>query len=514
MLKVGKMKKKPKEMKLVSKPAIIALAFFLQLGFLLMVVYQLTQYLFGMYTVFVILSYAMVIVVLNRDDNPSYQLIWTVMILFIPLFGGILYLLFGGKKIPKALRKEMILQDSTKPYLDFSDACIVENVPLPLQRWRKIMNYLETQTYFPLYNHTRSTYLPLGEDKFVAMIEALKQAQHFIFLEYFIVKDGKMLDVIANIVVEKVKTGVEVIFVIDDFGAADLSQYKVKQLRKAGVKVEFFNQLKPSLAVFMNNRNHRKICVVDNKIGFVGGINIGDEYINVIERFGHWKDNAIMLEGKAVSSLTVMFLTMYSFVSRKHVDVASYLLPHELESDGYYQPFSDSPTDDESVGESVHLHLINQATKSVKIQTPYLILSHVMRNAIILAAKSGVKIEIMVPHVPDKRMVFEVTRSYYDSLLKAGVTIAEYIPGFVHAKMMIVDNEVATLGTTNMDYRSYYLHFECGVMIYQGSIIQAMSDDFDRTMQECVIITPAISSQTPLRLKMLRAFLRIFATML
>lgn len=514
MLNSGEMKKKASKLKLVTKPKVIALAFVLQLGFLLLVVYQLTQYLFGLTTVFVVLSYIMVIVVLNRDDNPSYQLIWTVMILFIPLFGGVLYLLFGGKKIPKALRKEMILQDSTHPYLDLSDSFLVDSVPTQLQRWRKIMNYLETQTYFPLFNHTKSTYLPLGEDKFVAMVEALQQAQHFIFMEYFIVKDGKMLDVIGDILISKASVGVEVIFVIDDFGAAGLSHHKVKQLRQAGVIVEFFNQLKPSLAVFMNNRNHRKICVVDNRVGFVGGINIGDEYINVIERFGHWKDNAIMLEGRAVSSLTVMFLTMYRFVSRANVDIETYLLHHEVESDGYYQPFSDSPTDEEAVGESVHLHLINEATQSIKIQTPYLILSHVMRNAIILAAKSGIKVEIMVPHVPDKRIVFEVTRSYYDSLLKAGVVIAEYVPGFVHAKMMIIDNQVATLGTTNMDYRSYYLHFECGIMVYQSSIIQVMSDDFDRTMRECVIITAAKSNQTPWGLKVLRALLRVFATML
>ena len=456
----------------------------------------------------------MVIIVLNRDDNPSYQLIWTIVILFIPLFGGLLYLLFGGKKVPKALRKEMVLQDSTKPYLDVSESYIVDTVPESLQRWKKIMSYLETQTYFPLFNQTKSSYLPLGEDKFVAMIEALNSARHFIFLEYFIVKDGKMLDVISDILVQKAKEGLDVYFVIDDFGAADLSYKKVKELRQAGVVVSFFNPLRPSLAVFMNNRNHRKICVVDNRIGFVGGINIGDEYINVIERFGHWKDNAIMIEGKAVSSLTVMFLTMYNYVSKANLDIEQYLIHHEADSDGYFQPFSDSPTDDEAVGESVHLHLINQATHSVKIQTPYLILSHVMRNALILAAKSGVKVEIMVPHVPDKRLVFEVTRSYYDALLKAGITIAEYVPGFVHAKMMIVDNEVATLGTTNMDYRSYYLHFECGVMIYQSSIIQTMSDDFDKTMEECVIITPSSVENTPWVLRVFRALLRVFSTML
>jgi cardiolipin synthase len=499
---------------MISKPLIIACAFFLQLTILLLVVYQLSLHLFGLYTILVILSYITVIVVLNRDDNPSYQLIWTIVILFIPLFGGILYLLFGGKKVPKALRKEMVLKDSTKPYLDSSKNSLIQNVPATLHRWQKLMTYLETQTYFPLFENTKTMYLPIGEDKFVMMMEALRAAEKFILLEYFIVKDGRMLDSISKILVQKAKQGIEVLFVIDDFGAAELSVKKIKELREAGIKVEFFNPLKISLAVFMNNRNHRKICVVDNKVGFVGGVNIGDEYINVIERFGHWKDNAIMLEGEAVSSLTVMFLTLYEYASKQKVDIQSYLVSYRQLSDGYIQPFSDSPTDEEAVGESVHLHLINQASQSIKIQTPYLILSHVMRNALILAAKSGIKVEIMVPHVPDKRLVFEVTRSYYDALLKAGVIIAEYVPGFVHAKMMIVDNEVATLGTTNMDYRSYYLHFECGVMVYQASIIEEMSTDFDKTMEECVIITPSSVEQTPWFLRVFRALLRVFATML
>lgn len=508
------MKNKAIRRKLISKPLIIACAFFLQLTILLSLVYQLTQHLFGLYTFFVILSYITVIIVLNRDDNPSYQLIWTIVILFIPLFGGILYLLFGGKKIPKALRKEMMLNSQTKPFLKGLSQQTIDESSLDVSRWKKLITYLETQAYFPAYSNTSSLYLPLGEDKFVMMCEILRKAEHFVLLEYFIVKDGKMLDTISNILINKALQGVEVLFVVDDFGAADLSFRKIKELKDAGVKLEFFNPLKPSLAVFMNNRNHRKICVVDNKFGIVGGINIGDEYINVIERFGHWKDNAILLEGEAVSALTMMFLSMYAYVSKQSVDYKAYLISHCVESDGYVQPFSDSPTDNEAVGESVHLHLINQATKSIKIQTPYLILSHVMRNALVLAAKSGVNVQIMVPHVPDKRMVFEVTRSYYESLLKAGVTIAEYTPGFVHAKMMIVDDEVATLGTTNMDYRSYYLHFECGIMLYQSSIIQTMSDDFDKTLKECVIITPLDVEQTPWLLKVFRALLRVFATML
>lgn len=508
------MKRKVIRQKLISKPLIISIAFFLQLALLLSIVYQLSQHLFGLYTFFVLLSYITVIVVLNRDDNPSYQLIWTIVILFIPLFGGLLYILFGGKKIPKALQKEMMLKDSTRPYLEVDDSQLIEEMPESLERWKKLITYLRTQTYFPLFAKTQSMYLPLGEDKFVMMCEALKQAKHFILLEYFIVKDGKMLDSISKILISKVQEGVEVLFVVDDFGSSELSSYMIQTLKNAGVKLAFFNPLTPSLAIFMNNRDHRKICVVDNRIGFVGGINIGDEYINVIERFGHWKDNAIMLEGEAVSSLTIMFLTMYQYIIKQPVDIKSYLIENEAEDDGYIQPFSDSPTDEEAVGESVHLHLINQANKSIKIQTPYLILSHIMKNALIVAAKSGIKVEIMVPYVPDKRLVFEVTRSYYESLINAGVTIAEYKPGFVHAKMMIIDDEVATLGTTNMDYRSYYLHFECGVMVYKSAIIHVMSDDFDKTMKECVIITKSNVEQTSLVLRVFRALLRVFATML
>lgn len=508
------MKRKVIRQKLISKPLIIAIAFLLQLTLLLSVVYQLSQYMFGLYVFFVLLSYVTVIIVLNRDDSPSYQLIWVIVILFIPLFGGFLYLLFGGKKIPKALQKEMMLMDSTHPYLEVDDSQLIKDMPESLERWKKLITYLRDQTYFPLFAKTKSLYLPLGEDKFVMMCEALKQAKHFILLEYFIVKEGKMLDRISKILINKVQEGVEVLFVVDDFGSSGLPSHIIHHLRNAGIKLEFFNPLKPSLAIFMNNRDHRKICVVDNRVGFVGGINIGDEYINVIERFGHWKDNAIMLEGEAVSSLTIMFLTLYQYIINETVDIKSYLFEYKVEDDGYIQPFSDSPTDGEAVGESVHLHLINQANKSIKIQTPYLILSHVMKSALIVAAKSGIKVEIMVPHVPDKRLVFEVTRSYYESLIKAGVIIAEYTPGFVHAKMMIIDGEVATLGTANMDYRSYFLHFECGVMVYKSAIIQVMSEDFDRTMKECVIITKSYVEQTSVMLRVFRAMLRVFATML
>ena len=332
-------------------------------------------------------------------------------------------------------------------------------------------------------------------------MEALKGAQHFIFLEYFIVKEGYMLDNIKKVLIEKAKAGIEVKMIFDDFGALKLPKSFRVEMKKAGIELYFFNPIRPLLAIYMNNRDHRKIAVIDGKIGFIGGLNIADEYINKITRFGHWKDTAIKIEGNAVFSLTVMFLHFYQHLSKKTLDFNDYYVENEsFKGEGFVQMFSDSPTDEELVAENAHLSLINVAEHTLYMMTPYLVIGHEMVMALILSAKSGVDVRILVPHIPDKWYVLSVTRSNYEVLTKAGVKIYEYTPGFVHGKVMLADDVMAIVGTSNLDFRSYYMHFECGALItYSKSLIEMKKDFLDTlevshevTYEEAFAVNPLI----------------------
>jgi cardiolipin synthase len=277
-----------------------------------------------------------------------------------------------------------------------------------------------------------------------------------------------------------------------------------------------FNPLKPRLAILMNNRDHRKILVIDGKVGFIGGINLADEYINVVERFGHWKDTAVMIKGEAVWSLTVMFLTFYNYLSKNNEDIMQYKntdVPEYI-TDGYVQPFSDSPTDEEQVGETVHMNIINLAKRYVYIMTPYLIIGYEMQKALITAAKNGIDVRLMVPHIPDKWYVHAITRSNYEQLIKGGVRIFEYKPGFMHAKSLVADDEAAIIGTTNMDFRSYYMHFECGILFIESKVIRDLKDDFIQTQKQCIEITMEDCLRVPTLKRWGRAILNLFSGLL
>ncbi len=347
------------------------------------------------------------------------------------------------------------------------------------------------------------------------MLEQLKQAQHYIFLEYFILNEGFMWEQIFSILKTKVAQGVDVRIIYDDFGSYKLPKDFIKKNNAVGIKTVVFNPLRPRLAIFMNNRDHRKICVVDGLVGFVGGINIADEYINVIERFGHWKDSAVMIKGEAVWSLTVMFLTFYHSIIKIQEDILSFKPQYDtIYDDGFVQPFADSPTDEEFVGESVHLNIINYAKDYLYIQTPYLVIGHNILSALGGAAKNGVDVRLMLPHVPDKWYVQMVSRSNYEVLLKSGVKIYEYEPGFIHSKTMISDDVVGSVGTVNMDYRSYYMHFECGILFIQSKTIHQVKHDFLMTQQECVEITLEDVQKTNVLVKLVSAILNMFSALL
>ena len=356
-------------------------------------------------------------------------------------------------------------------------------------------------------------------EMFPAMLEALRSAEHFIFMEYFIINQGYMFQTIVDILEEKAKQGVEVRLIYDDMGCiGTLPPHYYKILQKKGIKCAAFNPFRPVMSVIMNNRDHRKILVVDGTVGFTGGINLADEYINKIERFGYWKDTGVRIEGEGVWSLTNMFLGMWNSIVRSSEDYKKYLPPvHQtwnLDEDGFVQPYGDSPLDHENVGENIYLNIISRAKKYVYIFTPYLIIDHETLVALRNAAKSGVDVRIVTPGIPDKKMVYLLTQSYYTPLLEAGVKIYQYTPGFLHAKSFVCDDEIATVGSVNLDFRSLYLHFECGVFMYRSKAVMQVKQDCMETFACSEEISLAFCRKRPLPVRMLQSLLRLFAPLM
>jgi cardiolipin synthase len=501
---------------LIRKRIVVAVMILTQLAFLMIFVYSMSQYALPVYSALIFLSVIVVIYIVNRPDNPSYKLSWAIFILVVPIVGGVLYLVFGGKKIPKALRKEMVTSSNVNAPFLIQDPAVLNQIRHMDPQIFKQINYLWRNCYFPVYENTQTEYFAIGEAKFEAMKRELKKAERYIFVEYFIVKQGVMWDSIQEILVDKVKEGVDVRLIYDDFGSTDLPRDFASRMNGLGIKTYIFNPLKPLLAILMNNRDHRKICVIDGKVGFVGGINLADEYINVVERFGHWKDTAVMIKGEAVWSLTVMFLTFYNYLSKENEDILQFKNTDfpEYITDGFVQPYSDSPTDEEQVGETVHMNIINLSKRYVYIMTPYLIIGYEMQKALITAAKNGIDVRLMVPHIPDKWYVHAITKSNYEQLIKGGVRIFEYEPGFMHAKTLVADDEVAIIGTTNMDFRSYYMHFECGILFIESKVISDLKDDFLQTQKQCIEITMEDCLRVPTLKRWGRAILNLFSALL
>lgn len=501
-----------------SRLFVVAVLIILQLVFMMSLVYQAGVLNRKINFFFLILSYLMVVYIINKEGNPSFKVAWCIIILVLPVFGGIFYLLFGDKKVPKALQKTMLNSiQKTIPLLS-QDQDILSELQKKNYEAYKESTYVWFNTYFPVYQRTETTYFKVGEEKYAKLIEELKKAKSFIFMEYFIVEEGEFWNSVLAILEEKVKEGVLVRFMYDDAGCVSkLDPHYKKTLEHKGIECAVFNPIKAQLVIQMNNRDHRKITVIDNQVGFVGGINLADEYINKVVRFGHWKDTAVMLKGEAVWSLTVMFLQFWNYVDKeKNINFLKFKLPieEEIESDGFVQPFSDSPTDNEEAGLNVHMNMINNAKNYIYIHTPYLVIGYEMHKALSLAAKSGVDVRIVCPYIPDKWYVHWVTQSNYLSLIKQGVKIYEYKPGFIHSKSIVCDDEIGICGTINMDYRSYYLHYECGVLLYNCKILKTMKEDFLQTLNVCVEITKEDCKNTFFLKKIIQAMLNFFAPLM
>lgn len=431
-----------------------------------------------------------VLQIVNKKSKPGYRMVWVVIILIAPVLGVSFYVMYIAQTGTKRLnRKVREIEFKAQPALALNPSCY-DAAAEACTTHTAGLNYLHNFTRFPVCDKTQARYFSPGEKFFEQLLIDLERAESYIFMEYFILNQGEMWDRIEEILLRKVALGVDVRILYDDFGCfLTLPSDFAQELERKGIKATVFAPFTPFVSAMQNNRNHRKICAIDGKVAYTGGINIADEYINHIERFGHWKDSALRIEGHAAWNMTVLFLEQWELARHESEDYTKLYPWHtkecEIESDGFVLPYADSPVDDENVCEHVYLQIINSARKYLYICTPYLIIDDNIVSALALAAKSGVDVRIITPDRADKKFVHFTTQSFYRELIHAGVRIYQYTDGFIHSKTFVSDDVVATVGTANLDYRSLYLHFECGAWVYGSSAIAEIKADFLTTVEIC-----------------------------
>ncbi len=464
-----------------------------------------------------VFTLSMVIYVMNSDHGTNVMLAWIATITLLPGFGGVLYIIIQKDVGHRALKKRLktIIKESQ------SQLVAQKNVKNNLKKTNKSLYNLSTYTEsaggYPIYEGAHTQYFPIGEEAFEAMLSQLEKAEKYIFMEYFIIDEGYMWGRILKILADKAKQGVEVRLMYDGTCEFALLPHNYpKKIQALGIACKMFAPIRPFLSTHYNYRDHRKILVVDGNVAFTGGINLADEYINKKEVYGHWKDTAIMVQGEAVNSFTMMFLQMWNVnEGQRHYMQDKYRAkPLDTVNEGYVLPFGDSPLDSDKVGEMIYMDIINRAKDYVHIMTPYLILDGEMLSALKFAAKRGVDVKIILPHIPDKKMVFAQSRSYYAELIKSGVQIYEYTPGFIHAKVFVSDDVRSVVGTINLDYRSLYHHFECALYMEETTSIADVEKDFIDTMQRSQCVTLTDIKEYNIFMKATGRILKLFAPLM
>ena len=435
-----------------------------------------------------ILAVVFVTGLVTKRDESSYKLLWVMLIVAMPIFGALLYFMLGNKNTGKKLKKKLEHSASTLPDMTArEDRNYIADIQAEDLRMGQTLAHVSHATGFPVMQNGTSKYYPFGEDMFRDMCKDLKKAEKYIYVEYFIIQSGKFWDTLADIMAQKVTEGVDVRVMYDDLGSiGTFSVVDVIELTKKGIKCIPFN---PFLFIKsqLNNRDHRKLMVIDGKVAYSGGINLADEYINETHPFGRWKDIGFRITGEAVNSYAYMFAEFWNAFSNDKIIAAGIPAPAEEKeraTNGYILPYYDSPMGQEHVSNELFVEILSSATNYVWFYTPYLMLGDALYDAFIRAAKRGVDVRIIMPGIPDKKMVYRLSRSYYMDLKKAGVKIYEYTPGFVHAKAFIADDKIAGIGTVNLDYRSLFLHFECNAVFYKADIITDLKKDYLATQEE------------------------------
>jgi len=458
-----------------------------------------------------VISVIDIFILTGKRQNASFTMAWVLLILLLPVTGHVLYILWGRRAKHRRMRRTLA---RTNPFL-IKDPVVYQALSDQHPQRKRLCGYLGRMG-FPVYQGTTCTYYPLGDAQFPAMLADIEQAERFIFLEYFILSQGRLWAEFREVLARKAAQGVEVRIMYDDMGSlTTLPKNLAADLKKLGIQVIAFNPIHYSISrLYINYRNHQKICVIDGEIAYTGGTNLADEYANYEKKYGHWKDAAIRLEGDAAQSMTVFFLQMWEAQTRRVQDFDKYRPRRSGQpaAEGFYQPFSDGPMNSpDHPGEITYRSVIHTAREYVYISSPYLIIDNSMIDALCTAALGGTDVRVITPHVWDKWFVHMVTQSNYAVLLRAGVKVYEYTPGYIHAKSILSDDDHCIVGTINMDYRSFYLHYENAVWICGAPVIKTIKADFEETLSRCQEINLDEWQNRPMYLKIIQGLIRIFA---
>lgn len=504
----------------VLRMAFVVLSLVLEIGLLVLFFFRLNQYFRWFRLITFIVGLLLVLVIYGQHKTSAMKMPWIILIMAAPVLGITLYFLIGLNGSTRKMRNRYEKIDALLFPVLHGRKETLEALEQRDPDAGAIADYINHYAHYPVWQNTDVTYYNDAADGLEAQLRDLKRAEQFIFMEYHAIEDKESWHRIEEVLVDRVHAGVEVRVFYDDMGSIGfINTDFTKKMERLGIQCRVFNPFAPGLNIFLNNRDHRKITVIDNKIGFTGGYNLANEYFNLTHPYGMWKDTGIRLEGDAVQSLTLTFLEMWNAVRDTDKDdpnAARFITQYDYHAaqHGFVQPYADSPMDDEHVGENVYISMADKADRYCYFITPYLIITDEMNHALGLAAKRGVDVRIITPGIPDKKLVYRVTRSFYNGLVRNGVRIYEWTPGFCHAKMSIADDKMATCGTINLDYRSLYHHFENGCFLYDCDAVHKMKEDFDQMFTECREVTAYYRSERSNGRRLLDLFLRLFAELM
>lgn len=498
-----------------SRLFMVSIFIFIEICVIVLPIFFLSTYYIPLYLFFEALSFIIAIGIANRNNNPDFKIAWLIPVLCFPVGGALLYIMFGRTHLNKKNTEKLRKAVESSASIITADHELLDMIGEKNAHLKREASYIINNSRSNIYAFTQTEFLNPGSLFFEALVRELEKAESYIFLEYFIIGDGVMWQRIFEILKEKAAKGIEVRLMYDDIGTINLLPVEFPQLMATyGIKTVVFNPYKPSLDRFMNYRDHRKFAIIDGKVAFTGGINIADEYINRKERFGFWEDSCVMLDGDAVKKVVVLYLEMWYFVTGEVQDYNKYAIKYQSKNDGFVIPFSDEPLFRGLIHENAYINIINNAKNYVYICTPYLILDENMEKCLIRAAKSGISVKIITPHTPDKKLIFEMTQANYTSLIESGVEIFEFVPGFIHTKMIISDDATAIVGTCNFDYRSFYLHFENGVWMYKSKAVIQARDSFLNSLAQSEKISLESCENIRFGRRVLRSVLKILSPLL
>ncbi|MCI2049331.1 MAG: cardiolipin synthase [Lachnospiraceae bacterium] len=504
----------------ITRAILVAVAIVLQVWIIYELLVAVNEYAPWIEGLLRVATLATAIGINSEHKNAAFKTPWIILILALPVLGLLLYLMIGSSLPMTKMKRRFAVYNSELDRLMPQNPEDMKTLEAEDPELANQAHYLCSHAMYPVYRGTDVVYFSEASEGMKAQLKALREARKFIFMEYYAVEDREAFAPMKEILKEKASQGVEVRFFYDDIGSIRfLSKTFIREMEQAGIQCRDFNPLIPFLKVFMNNRDHRKMTIIDGVTGFTGGYNLADEYFNITHPFGYWKDTGVQISGAAVRSLTATFLMMWnaSFPGNVRPGVLKYLEPSvplpARQGMGWVQPYADTPLDREHTGENVYLNIINAAKRYVWISTPYLILSDEIVKALTLAARKGVDVRVLTPGIPDKKMIYDVTRSYYTPLVRGNVRIFEYTPGFNHAKMFVSDDVTATVGTFNLDFRSLYLHFEDGVLLHECPCIPQIRQDFEKMFGDSSEVTADYLRDAKLLKRIKRGLLRLFAPM-